>query len=66
MTTKVRQATERRSSLPASPSCRHHWIIETPNGPTADGVCKLCGQRRLFRTYSDDYIRDDVTISAAA
>ena len=29
--------------------CRHHWIIESPNGPTSQGVCKLCGERGEFR-----------------
>ena len=29
--------------------CRHHWLIESPNGPTSRGVCKLCGERGEFR-----------------
>ena len=29
--------------------CRHHWMIESPNGPTSQGVCKLCGQRGEFK-----------------
>ena len=28
--------------------CRHHWIIETPNGPFSRGFCKLCGETRDF------------------
>ena len=31
------------------PECMHHWLIESPNGPTSEGVCKLCGQRSEFR-----------------
>jgi hypothetical protein len=31
--------------------CKHHWVIEGPNGPTSAGVCKLCGEQRLF--YND-------------
>lgn len=28
--------------------CVHHWIIETPNGPTSEGICKGCSASRLF------------------
>jgi len=31
------------------PMCNHHWVIESPNGPTSVGVCKLCGVGREFR-----------------
>jgi len=34
--------------LIALPTCTHHWIIETPNGPISKGVCKLCGEEREF------------------
>jgi hypothetical protein len=33
---------------PMATGCRHHWIIETPNGPVSKGVCKLCGEERDF------------------
>lgn len=29
-------------------ACCHHWVIETPNGPTSSGVCKFCGDERTF------------------
>jgi len=29
-------------------TCRHHWLIEPPNGPTSTGVCKICGATREF------------------
>jgi hypothetical protein len=29
--------------------CKHHWLIESPNGPTSQGTCKLCGERAEFR-----------------
>lgn len=29
--------------------CRHYWLVESPNGPTSQGVCKLCGERAEFR-----------------
>lgn len=32
--------------------CRHHWLIEAPDGPTSDGRCKLCGATRQFRNHA--------------
>ncbi len=29
-------------------SCKHYWLIEPPTGPTSDGVCRLCGEKRAF------------------
>jgi hypothetical protein len=29
-------------------NCIHHWILETPSGPTSRGVCKLCGEEKDF------------------
>ena len=26
----------------------HFWQIESPNGPTSEGRCRVCGQRRTF------------------
>ena len=26
--------------------CKHHFILETPNGPDAKGTCKHCGETR--------------------
>jgi|GEM_PF-1319432 len=34
------------------PQCRHHWLIETPQGATSKGVCKVCGEEREFRNAS--------------
>jgi len=46
-------------SLPERPDeCRHRWLIASPNGPTSEGVCRVCGARRDFRNSSDDYISD--------
>lgn len=34
--------------------CRHHWIIESPNGATSRGVCRLCGAVKVFvNTFAD-------------
>ena len=32
--------------------CTHHWKLESPNGATAIGVCKRCGEEREFPTSS--------------
>lgn len=26
----------------------HHWLLPTPNGPTLEGVCKKCGETRVY------------------
>ncbi|MCH7800956.1 MAG: hypothetical protein IIC24_05350 [Chloroflexi bacterium] len=29
--------------------CMHHWVIDQPNGPTSEGVCKICGMTQEFK-----------------
>ena len=41
----VKDKTERSI---AGDTCHHHWVIETAQGPTSDGVCKNCGTRKEF------------------
>jgi hypothetical protein len=40
----------------------HHWLLDTPCGPTCEDVCKLCGERRIFRNsfpeLEYEYFRD--------
>ena len=36
-------AIETRSGM-----CPHHWVIDTPNGPTSVGTCKMCGEKQEF------------------
>ncbi len=31
-----------------APICRHHWRIDPPEGPTSEGLCRRCGERRTF------------------
>ena len=38
---------ERLTDFIAS-NCAHHWVIAASNGPTSEGVCKRCGERREF------------------
>jgi hypothetical protein len=33
--------------------CKHHWDIESPNGPYAHGVCRCCGAERDFDNSGD-------------
>lgn len=33
--------------------CVHHWLIDSPNGRTSRGRCKVCGAERDFRNYPD-------------
>ena len=28
--------------------CRHHWDIESPNGPKSRGICRHCGDEQEF------------------
>lgn len=43
--------------------CRHHWVIETPNGAVSGGHCKRCGERREFRNSSEDLMWDSDSFS---
>ena len=41
--------TQGASEEKAAPTCRHHWIIETANGPISRGVCRKCSESREFK-----------------
>ncbi|HEX6031667.1 MAG TPA: hypothetical protein VFY90_09545 [Tepidiformaceae bacterium] len=43
--------------------CRHHWVIETPNGATSGGFCKRCGESREFRNSTEDLMWDSDSFS---
>jgi hypothetical protein len=43
--------------------CRHHWVIETPNGAVSTGRCKRCGVVRDFRNSSEDLMWDSDSFS---
>ena len=43
--------------------CGHHWLIDSPGGPTSKGVCSLCGIERQFRNYLEGARWDDETSS---
>jgi hypothetical protein len=42
-----------------APTCQHHWIIESPSGPTSIGRCKLCGAEREFPNSAEGPLRRD-------
>jgi len=46
--------------------CRHHWIIERPQGALSGGRCKICGEEREFRNSANDYIWDDDSSSSGS
>ena len=37
-----------------APTCRHHWVIESPHGATSAGRCKICGEVKEFRNSAAD------------
>ncbi len=45
MSNKVETASKQPE---AEDKCRHYWIIESPNGPTSQGVCQFCGAVKDF------------------
>lgn len=47
----------------AEGQCRHKWVLETPNGPTSQGRCRLCGEVREFRNYLASSYWEDMTVA---
>ena len=43
----TQQSTETVESVESD--CNHHWVIESPNGPTSLGRCRTCGELREFK-----------------
>jgi hypothetical protein len=37
-------------------TCKHHWVIEPPDGPTSRGKCKLCGETKIFDNMLEDSV----------
>jgi hypothetical protein len=37
--------------------CIHIWMIDSPNGPTSYGRCRLCGAvTQFYNTLIDDFV----------
>lgn len=43
--------------------CRHHWVIDTPNGSVSSGRCKRCGVDREFRNSAEEPMWDNDSFS---
>ncbi|GMV85272.1 MAG: hypothetical protein AMXMBFR80_11280 [Dehalococcoidia bacterium] len=52
-----------REAAATSALCRHHWVIETPNGALSHGRCKRCGTAREFRNSSEEALWDNDSFS---
>lgn len=44
----------KNGARPGDSGCVHHWLLQSPNGPTVRGICKLCGATKEFRTAADN------------
>jgi len=42
----------------AEPTCRHHWVIESANGPISWGECQICHEGKEFKNSITDADRD--------
>jgi hypothetical protein len=56
-------AVNQASEAMAITGCRHHWLIESPHGPTSLGTCKLCGAQKEFRNSACDWLWEDEPLS---
>ncbi len=43
--------------------CRHHWLIESPQGPISMGMCKLCGAQKEFSNSATGFLWEDAPLS---
>lgn len=50
----TRQSQVQENNVLSTPQCRHHWVIESPQGATSRGVCRLCGAEREFPNSAQD------------
>lgn len=32
-------------------TCVHYWVIDPPDGPVSEGICKICGAEKEFKNY---------------
>jgi hypothetical protein len=35
-------------------TCQHFWLIDPALGPTSQGACKYCGQKKIFLNIVED------------
>jgi hypothetical protein len=46
---QLTRTTEAKAGPIVEISCCHHWIIEAAIDSLSKGVCRLCGEEKLFR-----------------
>lgn len=44
----------RSETQPIAATCVHHFVLQMPNGPTSQGVCRNCGLTRVFHNSLPD------------
>lgn len=50
----VEERVDQRIEEEQAPQCRHHWVIDSPQGATSLGRCKICGEIKEFRNSAVD------------
>jgi hypothetical protein len=58
-----KSAVTQRDKATKQARCRHHWLIESPQGPTSMGMCKLCGAQKEFSNSASDLLWEDEPLS---
>lgn len=43
--------------------CHHFWLIQEPDGPTSEGICKYCGAKDTFFNYIPDLSAKQMVLS---
>jgi len=56
-------AVKQRERATKKRQCRHHWLIESPQGRTSMGMCKLCGAQKEFSNSATDFLWEDEPLS---
>jgi hypothetical protein len=46
---KKAAAAEETTAKVDDSGCKHHWVIDPPNGAVSNGRCKACGEEKEFR-----------------
>ena len=62
METRTRRRTAPTAAAPLAEGDHYHrWRIDEPNGPTSEGLCKVCGVTRQFRNWlqEGDFITNE-------
>jgi len=42
--------------------CHHYWLIDSPTGRISKGVCKSCGEEKVFKNYFRDSVAESNTL----